>query len=307
MQVLLAMVPSWFEDDHPWKWCFGVWFLQRCASYIVEDGTAIVGLSRRNARGSASVARCPFPSVVKSVASWIGVILSVWVQIVNYPVVGSSADLRIRMCCRRVDVSYWSVRELNDWLTGGGEAIWQQYSRLHAALLYCPFIRIPWLIYMRWRWERLGCLPLLAIRQDGILDLHGSEFLHEWLEHLEQFAIPGCFCSEWCACITAACVLLIIIETVIKPIVQTFYLFILKRLSQLIPVVDWHKLTYLVLTCRKTPINQLIYASINMDYAMQWAILLPFVRFIWNSQYEMFGHWLAVWADCPLTACMQVH
>jgi len=23
-----------------------------------------------------------------------------------------------------------------------------------------------------------------------------------------------------------------------------------------IPLVDWHKLTYLVLTCRKTPINQ---------------------------------------------------
>jgi len=29
-----------------------------------------------------------------------------------------------------------------------------------------------------------------------------------------------------------------------------------------IPLVDWHKLTYLVLTCRKTPINQ----SINQSY-----------------------------------------
>jgi len=32
----------------------------------------------------------------------------------------------------------------------------------------------------------------------------------------------------------------------------------LKRLSQLSPLVDWHKLTYLVLFCRKTPINQSI-------------------------------------------------
>jgi len=31
-----------------------------------------------------------------------------------------------------------------------------------------------------------------------------------------------------------------------------------------IPLVDWHKLTYLVLTCRKTPINQLIKITCNM-------------------------------------------
>jgi len=34
------------------------------------------------------------------------------------------------------------------------------------------------------------------------------------------------------------------------------WLAILKRQSQQSPLVDWHKLTYLVLTCRKTPINQ---------------------------------------------------
>jgi len=33
---------------------------------------------------------------------------------------------------------------------------------------------------------------------------------------------------------------------------------ILKRLSQYSPLVDWHKLTYLELMCRKTPINQSI-------------------------------------------------
>jgi len=53
-----------------------------------------------------------------------------------------------------------------------------------------------------------------------------------------------------------------------------FSLAILKRLSQKSPLVDWHKLTYLVLTCRKTPINQsilnaaarLIYRSSKFDH-----------------------------------------
>jgi len=31
-----------------------------------------------------------------------------------------------------------------------------------------------------------------------------------------------------------------------------------QTLEPVIPLVDWHKLTYLVLTCRKTPINQSI-------------------------------------------------
>jgi len=32
-------------------------------------------------------------------------------------------------------------------------------------------------------------------------------------------------------------------------------------------LVDWHKLTFLVLTCRKTPINQSINQSINITLA----------------------------------------
>jgi len=31
------------------------------------------------------------------------------------------------------------------------------------------------------------------------------------------------------------------------------------------PLAEWHKLTYLVLTCRKTPINQSINQSINLN------------------------------------------
>jgi len=39
----------------------------------------------------------------------------------------------------------------------------------------------------------------------------------------------------------------------------------LKRLNQLSPVVDWHKLTYILLTCRKTPINQsIVKLSVNL-------------------------------------------
>jgi len=38
-----------------------------------------------------------------------------------------------------------------------------------------------------------------------------------------------------------------------------------------IPLVDWHKLTYLVLTCRKTPINQSIwkYVAIAPSFRTQ--------------------------------------
>jgi len=38
------------------------------------------------------------------------------------------------------------------------------------------------------------------------------------------------------------------------------------------PGIDWHKLTYLVLTCRKTPINQSINQSINqLTGRLLWA------------------------------------
>jgi hypothetical protein len=52
-------------------------------------------------------------------------------------------------------------------------------------------------------------------------------------------------------------------------VIVTFFWFlslaILDRLSQLSPLVDWHKLTYLVLTCRKTPINQLFTDSYSRE------------------------------------------
>jgi len=45
-----------------------------------------------------------------------------------------------------------------------------------------------------------------------------------------------------------------------------------------IPLVDWHKLTYLLLTCRKTPINQSINQSIGLDSRLlrlrDWSVLL---------------------------------
>jgi len=48
-----------------------------------------------------------------------------------------------------------------------------------------------------------------------------------------------------------------------------------------IPLVDWHKLTYLVLTCRKTPINQSINQSIIHSFyvkvlmAFYWVLSCP--------------------------------
>jgi len=55
---------------------------------------------------------------------------------------------------------------------------------------------------------------------------------------------------------------------ILKPC-NCMFLYVPRWLSStpepVIPLVDWHKLTYLVLTCRKTPINQLMFDRYSSD------------------------------------------
>jgi len=60
---------------------------------------------------------------------------------------------------------------------------------------------------------------------------------------------------------------------------------ILKCLSQLSPRVDWHKLTYLVLTCRKTSIKHFIMVAMTFNVVCMWyrcdfSRVFPLILFI---------------------------
>jgi len=61
-----------------------------------------------------------------------------------------------------------------------------------------------------------------------------------------------------------------------------------------IPRVDWHKLTYLVLTCRETPINQSIFESFHTNWLIQsnWLTLVVFEPF--HTNWLIQSNWLAL-------------